>query len=248
MSTFNVKQGYLWGMKLDQNDATPASKADIKPGECACSSDCHEMHLNETVEIDITASGANGLDAGSEAASAWYAVHVIGDSSRVNPTAGLFSLSADSPTLPSGYDIARRVGWVRNDSAGDFVGWRQKGNGTVRRYYYDATFAARRVLSNGNATTYTTVDCSGIMPETASLGFFSFEFETGTSGQAADVLRVKPPGVANALVRVRAGLVSAEKITVPDQCPTSPSQTLQYQVTRSANAATIAVMGYEDEL
>lgn len=70
--------------------------------------------------IDITQSGADGLDTGSESADTWYSIWTI-----YNPvsdsSAGLFSTSIDSPTLPSGYTKKRSVGWVRNGSSSSFI-------------------------------------------------------------------------------------------------------------------------------
>lgn len=75
--------------------------------------------------IDITASGANGLDTGSEAASRWYSVFVIYNPTTAT-TAGLLSYdtakpsTSNAPTLPSGYTEWRHVGWVYNDSGSNF--------------------------------------------------------------------------------------------------------------------------------
>lgn len=64
------------------------------------------------------AIGVNGLDAGSVggAASTWYSVWVIWNGTTV---AGLFSTSATSPTMPSGYTHKALVGWVRTDATGN---------------------------------------------------------------------------------------------------------------------------------
>lgn len=61
-------------------------------------------------------AGANGLDVGaanSQAASTYYYTYVIWNGTTV---AGLLSLSATSPTLPSGYTHFARTGWVRTDA------------------------------------------------------------------------------------------------------------------------------------
>lgn len=248
MSTFTTKRGYVSGLELQLNATTPASKIDVGPGACSDDAARYPLELAATLTADITASGANGLDTGSEAASTWYYVFVIGDSSGVNPPASLLSASPTSPTLPTGYDLKRRVGSVRNDLSSDLVAFVQKGSGCDRRYYYDASFASREVLSNGNATSFTVVDCSPLVPATSTLGYFQLGFETGASGQAADVLRVKPADITNALLRIRAGVVSSEKISVPAICPLDASQQLKYNVTRAANRATILVTGFEEDL
>lgn len=62
-----------------------------------------------SVSPDIRVSGANGLDTGSRAAGNIYYLYVIYNGATV---AGLFSLSATSPTMPSGYTYKALVGSV----------------------------------------------------------------------------------------------------------------------------------------
>lgn len=93
----------------------------------------------------MTSSGANGLDTGSIVNNTitWYAVHVI-----FNPTtrtvAGLYSLSATAPTLPAGYTMWARVGWVRTDGAATARWMRQIQYG--RRAQYVVTAATNTLL------------------------------------------------------------------------------------------------------
>lgn len=67
-----------------------------------------------SVTPSLTVSGANGLDTGTSAASTWYAVWVVWNGITA---AGLLSLSATSPAMPSGYTHKARVGWVRTDGS-----------------------------------------------------------------------------------------------------------------------------------
>ena len=99
------------------------------------------------VTADITASGANGLDTGSEASSTWYSVWVI-----YNPgsgtTASLLSANMTTPTMPSGYTHARRVGFVYNDASSNFD------NFTVNNDTYIPTFDISAVnIFDGSPTT-----------------------------------------------------------------------------------------------
>lgn len=74
-----------------------------------------------------SASGsANSLDTGAWANSTWYYVYVIWNGTT---TAGLFSLSATAPTLPSGYTYFARVGAIRTQAATNFnpLAFRQAG-------------------------------------------------------------------------------------------------------------------------
>lgn len=64
---------------------------------------------NVSLTISTAINGANGLDSGTIVQATWYSVWVIYNGTTV---AGLLSLSATSPTLPSGYIYYARVGWV----------------------------------------------------------------------------------------------------------------------------------------
>ena len=74
---------------------------------------------------DITASGANGLDTGSEASSTWYHIWVIAQPDGT--TASLLSTSATAPTMPSGYVFKGYVGAIFNRSTGDLLDMYQTG-------------------------------------------------------------------------------------------------------------------------
>lgn len=91
--------------------------------------------------VDITASGANGLDTGSEASSTWYYLWII---SNGTTTAGLLSTSSSSPTMPGGYTYKRLVGAVRNDSGSDFVLFQQ--------YDKEVVYEGQVVILDGAAT------------------------------------------------------------------------------------------------
>lgn len=67
-----------------------------------------------SITINSATTGANGLDTGTLAASTWYSVWVIYNPSTLT-TAGLISLSATAPTMPTGYTFKARIGWIRTD-------------------------------------------------------------------------------------------------------------------------------------
>ena len=66
-----------------------------------------------SVTINSGTAGANGLDTGTVAANTWYSVWVIYNGTT---TAGLMSISATAPTLPSGYTYKARVGYIRTSA------------------------------------------------------------------------------------------------------------------------------------
>ncbi len=104
-----------------------------------------------TVSLTIagTSVAINALDAGTIAASTWYSIWVIHNGTT---TAGLMSLSATAPTMPSGYTYKARVGWIRTD-------------GTANKYPFSFIQAERdvqyKVASGSNLTALPTL-ASGV--------------------------------------------------------------------------------------
>lgn len=111
--------------------------------------------------VDITASGDNGLDTGSEASDTWYSIWVVtnDDGSSVS---SLLSVSATTPTFPSGKTKKRRIGWIRNNPSSDIRDFIQHN----RDYIYREKGSDIRVLSLGDAESFTDVDCSSHIPTT----------------------------------------------------------------------------------
>ena len=92
-------------------------------------------------------TGQNGLDTGAKANSTWYHCYAICNITDLTTPISdfIFSTSASSPTLPSGYTKYKRVGSVRTDSSGNIQNFIQTGN-----YFYRKEAS---LMYNGNATT-----------------------------------------------------------------------------------------------
>ena len=148
--------GYVDGLLI--SDSSTSLKA-ISAG--ACRSDDNTFNI---VTGAITANMATQLDTGAEAADTWYAIWVIGDAVTTNVPRALLSLSATAPTMPSGYDKKRRIGWVRNDSSSDFYDYLTSSTGRDRVYSWLEDIVL--VLSAGTATTRTAVDFTEWAPPT----------------------------------------------------------------------------------
>lgn len=114
--------------------------------------------------VDITASGASGLDTGSEAGDTWYYIWVIAKAD--NTINGLLSASASSPTLPAGYVYKTLVSAVRNDGSSNFINFKQ-----ADKTY---TYPAWRSMASGNvgATPWVAVDTTAFVP--SSLSTYAF--------------------------------------------------------------------------
>jgi len=134
------------------------------------------IHASVDLTVDITASGANGLDTGAEANSTLYAVWAI-----YNPItdtiAGLLSASFTNPTLPSGYTKKGLISMVRNAASGNFEEFYQYGN--IYKY-----FNGLIVLDNGNSTEWANVACGDYVKSSiASMVHIHWHASTSTNDQ-----------------------------------------------------------------
>jgi hypothetical protein len=143
------------------------STVDISTGQCRDDTDTATMIVSSTLTADITASGANGLDTGAEAADTWYALFVIGTAGGT--VAALLSTSATSPTLPAGYVYKRRIGWVRNNGSSNIHVFHTESVGRDRLIRWDIIYTDTDiyVLAGGTATSPTDIDCSTAAPPTS---------------------------------------------------------------------------------
>lgn len=232
---------YVNGLKLSRVNNSTIS---VTAGQCRNSTNVNDIALSSNVNVNLSNNGAAGLDQGSKAANTFYAVFAIDDSSKNNPGSALASTSATDPILPLGYDMVRRIGWIRTNGAGDILRFFHTGNGSTRRMTYDDTLVA--VLTAGNATTFTDVDCSAIIPSTAVATTLQVSFTPATAGTNQLKLRpngsISTPGIVQANGTVNS-VASLAQLWVP-----VVSSVFEYSVTNASDAATISVLSYEDEL
>jgi len=160
----------LRNLEIHSNAAAAISKVDIDSGIVASEDGTTVMKVSSPITVDIAASGVNGLDTGSEAVSTWYYLYII-----YNPTtdteAGLFSISASSPTMPSGYTKKRLVSAIYNQSGGDFLTFKQEN-------YEFYLLGRQSVIYGGTATAWTPLTMSSYVPSnicrTAKLNLVAF--------------------------------------------------------------------------
>ena len=122
----NIDASYK-NLVIKTNDTTPNNKVDITADEAVIQdSDGNNIKLsNVSITLDITVSGAGGLDTGFEAFPEWYFIWLIYDGTTIN---GIFSISSTAPTIPAGYTHKALFGVVRNASGGDFLKFLQLDN------------------------------------------------------------------------------------------------------------------------
>lgn len=187
--------------------------------------------------VDITASGANGLDSGVEANSTWYALWVVYNGTTV---AGLLSTSFTSPTLPVGYTHMGLVGAVYNNSSGNFVEFFQRGDFVGMK--------TTGFLTNGTATTFATVDLTTAVPTTARSVLLSGYLNTA-SGIAAVNGVIAPDGSGNTPIYTSSGIykenISTAGFTAPFvEIPLSMVQSIKYFVSGVNAQLTLAAQGF----
>ncbi len=136
---------FLQGYELAINGTDSNHDIDVEAGSARDVDDGGNIVLTSTLvkEIDATfVEGTNqgGLDTGTVAASTKYYIWAIAKSDDLTSDA-LFSLSKTSPTMPSGFDLKRLVGYVVTDSASDL-------DGRIGQVNYDGSVSEKFTVSS----------------------------------------------------------------------------------------------------
>lgn len=232
---------YLEGFQI--TDATTSSKS-VSAGSCRSDDDTLDIVSSGTLTPSIASSGANGLDTGSEAADTWYSIWVIADSNGVNPVASLLSVSETAPTFPAGYDKKRRVGWVRNNGSSNFYDYFSQHTGRDRLFLWGEEEFTLEILTNGSATSWSTVSLDEFVPPTSELAYLAVNH---TSGTTEDFVQLRPGafGINTSITRVYGGNTSGN---AHFYIQTDNEQDIQYENSSSFEETDIKVHGYVDSL
>ena len=214
-------------------EVSAATTGTVKAGASMYdSTNVNIITFSADVAFDITVTGAGGRDQGAEAGNTWYALLVIEDTTGGNAQSTLLVADIDFPAsvvLPTGYDIFRRVGWVRNDAGTNFL----QGIGVDGWFVYDDD---QNVLTGGASAAFAAVDVSSVVPPT------SRRCQIVDSGPSGDrFTRITGSGAATGNRVFRAG----------DQMNTflqSVDAAQSYDYKTSAGSATHDVQGYQDTL
>lgn len=166
--TVSSLRGYLSGLTLSNNVATPNTKIDVAAG--VCNSDANDLLISLPAgTIDCATVGANGLDAGALAVSTWY--HAFAIAKADGTAARIASLSPTAPALPSGYTKKRRLGAFKTSPASQIIAFRQVGN----RFMWFAPAGAYQLSNPGTAAVLVPLDVpSGVQVE----AIFEFYLQT----------------------------------------------------------------------
>lgn len=191
-----------------------------------------------SIAVDVSASGAGGLDTGSEAADTWYFLYLIGKSTDLTVSAILSTtneVATGNITLPSGYDLKRQLPFaVRNNTSSDFIPFNQSGFNS-REFVYNVAVGNNggagtptNILNAGTDTSFADIsNTSKFVPPISQLATFAL-LQTYSSGSGGDMY-TRPKGETHNgfPLRVAPG-VPTDKAVV--KLATDSNQLIQYQV------------------
>ena len=193
--------------------------------------------INKTV--DITSSGIDGLDTGSEAPSTEYHLWVIG---KLNGTvATLISEESDINliTFPVDYTFAAYVGGVYNNSGSDLDPFTQRNN---------VVSAVRTaVLTTSFVGSYTLVDLADIVPLTAIRCYGTGSVTGNTAGAAITLsMASNTAGLGEILINYTLP-AGGHAIFMPFELVMETIQTIYYLIVVGAGTAngSIWISGWE---
>ena len=116
---------FIDGFPLANNSTDSAHDIDIGAGSGRDGDDGGNIVISSTIVKQIDSAfaegtGQGGLDTGTVAASTTYYIWAIAKASDGTSDV-LYSLSDTSPTMPSGFDLKRRIGTIITDSGSDIL-------------------------------------------------------------------------------------------------------------------------------
>lgn len=230
---------------------TSAASVTIPAGlKCRDSGDAFNIVFAADAVVDLTASGANGLDTGSESGDKWYYLYALADSTGGNQPAGVLSetneAASGSITLPAGYDKKAQLPIAfRNDAAGDLIacvvgsGWPGRPEILYNVGFSESTTpttGTTQVLSAGTQTTYTDISLASFAPPISRQAMLR-----GYCSNYRGWLRQKGATHVGQMVgnSISTGALHFERVDVP----TDASQAVQYKAGPSATMY-VDVLGY----
>lgn len=214
----------------------------ISTGAARDSTNINDISLSSNTTVNALNVGPNGIDSGTLAASTYYAVYVIGDSTNHKPTATLISASATNPFLPEGYDMYRRIAWIRTDSSANILPFEQMGDDQTRKYYYAAPLT---ILTNGSATSFTLVSLGTNVPNNTTREILvSVTYTPSSAGNSAQFQISNTLFGANPMIQFGCGVAATQfgTLTLP-----TLFQFIVYKVV-AGDTLTLNLSGYTDYL
>jgi hypothetical protein len=261
---FSLPHLYISGLNISVASTTVLA---IAPGQARDSNDMIDMPVSfpnlqgntnppilfqnyyQPLFVSSAVNGVNGLDTGTIAASTQYAIYLIGDSRGYNNVAGVLSLTSNAfPLLPNGYDSYRLLGFIETDGSSHFVyATHEPQNMAGALGYYVSPPSS--VLSGGNATTFTGVDCNTPVPAGTLPNVILELLVTFTPAAIGDVVQFRPTGSSATsgvptIVGVTANVAQTQYLQIIAGVNGSSHTSFDYLVTSSSDAVSVSVVGW----
>jgi len=215
----------------------------VAAGQFRNSTNVADIFIDASVTVNSAVNGVNGLDTGSLAASTWYYVYAIGDSTLQNAGAAMMSASATAPTMPARYDVWRRIGALLTDGSVHLLKFYYVGNGNARKLYWDSVIS---VLAGGTSQTLALVDCSAAVPPIVGTDMvLNLGFAPAT---ANDTMAIAPVGSTATTLAVLSGSVASKvnnmQASMPVNALSSSVAKFQYINSAASGSAAASVVGF----
>ena len=161
------------------NATTPNTKIDVSAAALmmVTTAFAPTIRTSFAVTVDTATVGANGIDTGALAASTWYYLWAIDNGTAA---AGLLSLSATAPTMPSGYTSKVYLAAWRTTAASILIGLRT--NGRQSQY----TINPYPVMANSSVGV-TAIAVAAFVPPTAAQIRVQMNFNASGASQSCQV-------------------------------------------------------------
>lgn len=212
-------------------------------GRARNSTDENDILLSVGVTINAAANGINRLDTGVLANNTLYSVYAVGDSSGNNVSGAVISASAVSPLMPVGYDMFRKIGYVRTNGAAAFLAGNWSGSANERVFTYDVPLASP--ITAGSSATFAAVVLTNLVPAVANV-LVNMEIDW-TANAAADTLAIQAFNGVGDTAKYIAGVAGATAHTLMREYLVASLDSglpkMKYKV--SAAAVALNVAGYK---
>lgn len=217
--------------------------ATVLLGQARDSTNTNDIILNATATLNAATNGVNGLDTGVLVLSSLYSLFVVGDSTDNNPTCVLLSLSPTAPLLPVGYDMFRRIGYLRTDASVHFLLGYWTGRSNERTFVYDVPIAT--AVTAGSSATYAPVVLTSFIPPFQNV-LAKVELNW-TANAAGDTMAIQPFSAVGDTLKYIAAVAGASAHTLVREYVqaqlNSTAPEINYKV--SAGALAVNVAGYQ---
>lgn len=188
----NVPSKFYRAIAGLEPDKASTNVLNISPGSCANSDGTALYATSDTLTVDMTASGAGGLDTGTVANGSMYYIYLIANSAGTLSGLASTGETYGAVTVPSGYSLVRKLpfGFPYHSANWDGIPdfhlsfWPRP----FIRYTGAEETATWRALNGGSSTTFVDVDLSTWIPDNARIVYLGVRTNTpaaSTPGFAA---------------------------------------------------------------